>query len=274
MRLKEIFHSEKASALLALNGLGSFESLWKVDGRFIEEPNYGRGGRSGIILCEIRRADGQPLKIIIKRQENHTFRSLLHPLRGTPTFFREYKNICRLEKRGIPVPEILFYGERRTYANIQAVLAVLFLEEYRSLDDIFRDQCEGNSPELKEIIDSVATIVAQVHSFRFQHSCLYGKHIFVKTGKNGSADVRLIDLEKMHFGLSRFSIAVHDLGALFRHTPWPGDSWRLFLQSYLSKSVLESQEKRLYQALGETIEKKKVRRNPHEHKKGNKAHRP
>ncbi|MDP2861956.1 MAG: lipopolysaccharide kinase InaA family protein [Desulfobacterales bacterium] len=257
MRLREIFHSEKTRDLLAHNGLGSFESLWKVDGRFIEEPNYGRGGRSGIILCEIRRADGQPLKIIIKRQENHAFRSLLHPLMGAPTFFREYKNIRRLEKRGIPAPEILFYGERMVYGNIQAVLAVRFLEGYRSLDEIFSDPGERNNQKLKEIIDSVATIVAQVHSSRLQHGCLYGKHIFIKVSEIGSPDVRLIDLEKMRLRLSRFSIAIHDLGALFRRAKWPGDSWKLFLQSYLIKAGLESKEKRLYKALGEKIEKSK-----------------
>jgi len=113
MKLKEIFHSENERELLALNGLGSFESLWDLKGHFIEEPNYCRGGWSGIVLHEIRLQNGQPLKIIIKRQENHTFRSLLHPLKGTPNFFREYKNICRLEKHNVPTLQPLFYGERK-----------------------------------------------------------------------------------------------------------------------------------------------------------------
>ena len=257
MKLREIFHSEKARDLLAHNSLGSFESFWKAGGQFIEEPNYERGGWSGIILHEIRLQNGQPLKIVIKRQENHAFKSLLHPLRGTPTFFREYRNICRLEKRKIPTLQPLFYGERQVKGKVQSVLVVRFLNGYRNLDDLLMEAGENENFDLKSIIDPVAGMAAKIHSFRFQHSCLYGKHIFVKTEKNGSADVRLIDLEKMHFGLSRFSVAVHDLGALFRRAPWPGDSWKLFLQSYLSKAGMESKEKRFYKALGDKIEKKR-----------------
>ncbi len=257
MKLKEIFHSENERELLAHNGLDSFESLWDLEGHFIEEPNYRRGGRSGIVLHEIRLQNGQPLKIIIKRQENHAFRSLLHPLRGTPTFFREYKNICRLEKHNIPTLQPLFYGERKINGKMQAILVVRFLKGYRNLDDLLTEAGKNENFDLKSIIDPVAGMTAKIHFFRFQHGCLYGKHIFVKTEIDGSADVRLIDLEKMHSGLSRFSVAVHDLGALFRHAPWPGDSWRFFLQSYLSKAGMESMEKRLYEALGEKIEKKK-----------------
>ncbi|MBU2621555.1 MAG: lipopolysaccharide kinase InaA family protein [Proteobacteria bacterium] len=257
MKLKEIFHSENERELLALNGLGSFESLWDLKGHFIEEPNYRRGGWSGIVLHEIRLQNGQPLKIIIKRQENHTFRSLLHPLRGTPTFSREYKNICRLEKRNIPTLQPLFYGERKLKGKAQAVLVVCFLNGYRNLDDLLTEAGKNENFDIKSIIGPVADMIAKIHFFRFQHSCLYGKHVFVKTEKNGSADVRLIDLEKMHFGLSSFSVAVHDLGALFRHAPWPGDSWKLFLQSYLSKAGMESKEKRLCKALGEKIGKKR-----------------
>lgn len=256
MKLIEIFHSEKNRELLSYNELGSFQSLWEVKGLFIEDPNFCRGGWSGIVLHEIRLQNGKPLKIIIKRQENHAFRSILHPLRGTPTFFREYKNICRLEKCNIPTLQPLFYGERTAKDNMQAILAVRFLEGYRNLDDVLTGAYGKETAELKDITDPVAGMVAQVHSFRLQHSCLYGKHIFVKPAGNGPADVRLIDLEKMHSGLSRFSVAVHDLGALFRHAPWPGDSWKLFLQSYIIKAALESKEKRLYKELVEKIEKK------------------
>jgi len=146
--------------------------------------------------------------------------------------------------------------------NIKTVLGagclvVRFLNGYWNLDDLLTEAGKNENFDLKSTVDPVAGMTAKIHSFRFQHNCLYGKHIFVKTEKNGSADIRLIDLEKMHSGLSRFSVAVHDLGSLFRHAPWPGDSWRLFLQSYLIKAGLESKEKRLYKALGEKIEKKK-----------------
>ena len=253
MKLREIFHSEETRDLLSHNGFGSFELLWKVDGQFIEEPNYERGGWSGTILHEIRLQNGQPLKTIIKRQENHTHKSLMHPVRGAPTLFREYSNICRLEKFGIPTLEPLYFGERREGGKIQAVLVIRFLEEYRNLDVVLNEADKNEVCVQNSIIDSVAGMIARVHSHRLQHSCLYGKHVFVKTAKGEPPDIRLIDLEKMHSGFSSFSVAVHDLGALFRHSRWPGDSWRLFLQSYLSKAGLESKGQRLFRALDKKV---------------------
>jgi len=61
----------------------------------------------------------------------------------------------------------------------------------------------------------------------------------------------------MHLGLSRFSVAVHDLGALFRHSRWPeDDTWNLFIESYLSKTGLDRKAKKLYKALDKKIGKK------------------
>ncbi len=257
MKLKEFFHYEENREILLHNRIGSFRELWEIKSDFIEDPNYRRGGWSGIILHEIKLQNGQPLKIVIKRQENHTFRSLLHPLRGAPTLFREYKNICRLEKYGIPTLEPLYYGERRAGRNIQAVLVIRFFEEYRNLDEVLKETGENEVPGLNSIIDSVAEMTAQVHSRRLQHSCLYGKHIFVKTEKEVPPDIRLIDLEKMHYGLSRFSVAVHDLSALFRHSQWPGDNiWNLFIKSYLSKAGLGIKGKKLFKALEKKMKQK------------------
>jgi tRNA A-37 threonylcarbamoyl transferase component Bud32 len=254
MKLKEIFHSEKMRDLLSYNGLNSFESLWKVDGPFVEAPNFERGGWSGIILHEIKLQNRQPLKIVIKRQENHTYKSIMHPFRNTPTLSREYNNIRRLENFGVPTLEPLYYGERRAGGNIQAVLVIRFLEEYRNLDKIFKEAGENGVFGLNSIFDAVAGMVAKIHSHRFQHGCLYGKHIFVKTEKETSPDVKLIDLEKMHLRLSRFSIAVHDLSALFRHTRWPGnDIWSLFVETYLIKAGLEKKREKFYSALDKKI---------------------
>lgn len=272
MKLKEFFHSGNDREILLHNSIASFEELWKLKSEFIEDPNYRRGGWSGIILHKISLQNGQPGKIVIKRQENHTFRSLLHPLRGAPTLSREYNNICLLDKHGIPTLEPLYYGERRAGRKIQAVLVIRFLEEYRNLDEVLKEAGENEVSGINTIIDSVAEMVAKVHSHRFQHSCLYGKHIFVKTGKEIPPDIRLIDLEKMHLGLSPFSVAVHDISALFRHSKWPEAIWNLFIESYLSNTGLGIKKKRLLKALDKKIEKKisrEILKRPASERKGN-----
>jgi hypothetical protein len=257
MKPKEIFHSEEDRKLLSLNSIGSIELLWSIEGRFMEELNYRRGGWSGIVLHEIRLQNGQPQRIIIKRQENHTFRSFSRPIKGIPTFWREYRNIRRLQTLGIPTIHPLFYGERESKGNIQAVMAVRFLEGYKSFDEILAEKNTNAHLDLINIINPAAMMAAKIHSLRIQHGCLYGKHVFVKPAMNSPADVRFIDLEKMHSGLSCYSVAIHDLSALFRHAPWTDDSWNLFLEAYINNSSIKKREKEFREALEE---KKRIKK--------------
>jgi hypothetical protein len=61
----------------------------------------------------------------------------------------------------------------------------------------------------------------------------------------------------MHFGLSRFLIAVHDLSALYRHSRWPeNDMWKVFVETYLEKARLEKKRERFYSALDRKIGEK------------------
>ena len=261
MTLKELFHSEEDREILAYNGFSSFDAFWEAKGHSIEKPNYRRGGWSGIILHELRLQNGLSLKIIVKRQENHNFTSFLHPVKGVPTFFREYKNICRLERNRIPTVQPLYYGERRVNGNIQAVLAVRFLEGYRNLDEVLTEAGAKDASMLVPVFDSVAGMIVQIHSRRIQYSSLYGKHVFVKTGTQGPPDVRLIDLEKMHLGLFRSLITVHDLAVFIRRTAWPGEEIRdLFLKVFLSKAGLAGKEARFHKAIRKKIEKKRKTR--------------
>ena len=61
-----------------------------------------------------------------------------------------------------------------------------------------------------------ALACARLHHHRLQHSCLYGKHLFVRRSPAAGpdyqeADVRFIDLEKLRLGLSRERVSAHDL---------------------------------------------------------------
>ena len=70
-----------------------------------------------------------------------------------------------------------------------------------------------------------------MHQGRWQHGCLYAKHVFVKVASDG-VEVALLDLEKSRRRLSRQRAARHDLRQLRRHSPWSDGDWQLLLQGY------------------------------------------
>jgi hypothetical protein len=104
---------------------------------------------------------------------------------------------------------------------------------------IFELNQESPSALRQSVITGVAQACARLHHHRLQHSCLYGKHLFVncRPAPNDSRvqedDVRFIDLEKLRRGFSRQSVGAHDLDQLMRHTPGLGERDReTFLAAY------------------------------------------
>jgi hypothetical protein len=68
-----------------------------------------------------------------------------------------------------------------------------------------------------------------MHKGRWQHGCLYAKHIFVRvTGEDETAEVEvaLLDLEKSRRRLSSTLAAVHDMKQLRRHSSWSPTDWQ------------------------------------------------
>ncbi len=218
--------------LLRQNQMVSFDKIWNLPKDWFEEPNIRRNGWSGVSLHTLNNMNTKPLRIVIKRQENHQFRSIMHPL-GRPTFYKEYKNIMALEKRNIPSLKAIYYGERRIDSRYQAILITLVLENYLSLNDLGKNDKRLNP----EIVTKLARLVRTFHDAGFQHRSLYGKHILVKTdGTSGNhPDIRLIDLEKMRRGLTTSTKRSRDVSQLIRHSEsLSKEDIKLFLHSYLT----------------------------------------
>jgi hypothetical protein len=94
MKARDLFPDQAAREQLTASHLADFEALWSVSTDWHEAPNERRGGWSGVSRHVL--ADGSA--IFLKRQENHLCRTLRHPIRGIPTFYREYRNILRLQR--------------------------------------------------------------------------------------------------------------------------------------------------------------------------------
>lgn len=214
----ELFISPDYQDLLLRHGLNTFTGFWDLPYNWVEDPNERRKGWSGASFHTINDEKGGTFSLFVKRQENHNYRSLAHPLRGRPTFLREFFNIRRAERAGIPTVEPVFYGQRLKDGKSQAVLAMVTLEGYRELNSLFEDP--SLTPPLRQaILHQTADLVWSMHNHRLQHRSLSGKHILVRVVENNSFDMRIIDLEQMRCIWRPVNSPARDLEKFIRHTP-------------------------------------------------------
>lgn len=210
-------------AILDLNGLADFDALWNRDADLWHEaPNQRRGGWSGVVKTGLKTPDGGVAWVFIKRQENHGYRGLRHGFCQASTFEREFYNIQRFRRWGIPTLEPVFFQQTRVEGQLRAILVTVSLEGYVDLDHPGIHPGVLTPERRQKLFDSVATTVRALHARRLQHGSLYSKHILVKETLNGTFDVRLIDLEKVRARLTRRGAEVRDYYAFQRRLAgWP-----------------------------------------------------
>ncbi len=254
---------------LRRNRLDRFEQLWALDTGWVEEPNRRRGGWSGVMRHQLKRANGDIAPVFIKRQSNHVYRSWQHPFRGEPTFAREMYNILRFKSKGIPVLEPVYFAMRKVHGEQRAILVTEELAGYSPLELLqqrWQQESDRNDRMVKlELIKQLAPVVRKMNSARLQHGCLYPKHVFVlveenrETGLKEIGDIRLVDLEKARLRLRANSCTRRDLGTLNRYSHGVNRGDRLrFLQTYLQESQLGSEGRRLWQYLARSEEAKRL----------------
>lgn len=228
--------------ILEYNGLASFEPLWSLERDWYEEPNYRRHGWSGVSRHVLKTPEGGSLAVFIKRQQNHNFKSLLHPLGGLPTAYREYKNLCRLKRYGLPCPDLVFYGHRNAGGQWQAILVTRSLAGYRPLEDCL-DSIQSDDVGVRgALLASVAETLSRIHRRHLRHGSLYAKHILVQDRNQGGPSHEacrfhsvVIDLERMRTHFPLFRLALCDLGQLYRRWRRGEGDWEAFADCYLAR---------------------------------------
>lgn len=211
-----------------------FDYYWAQRGDWVEEPNVRRGGESGVQRIVGR--DGQLL--YAKRQTGHIYRSWLHPF-GRPTVLRELDALTGVSKLGVRVPQIIFCGAQPDPQHKwRALLVTKSLDGFQELEQWLaaaggRDQC--GDVVYEKVLKDLAENLARMHKGRWQHSCIYIKHVFVRiTGEGESAqvEVALIDLEKCRQRLTPYRAAQHDMKQLRRHSSFRDADWKKLVYFY------------------------------------------
>ncbi|WP_239482143.1 lipopolysaccharide kinase InaA family protein [Zestomonas insulae] len=214
---------------------GSFGFWWQQDGQWVEEPNARRGGASGVKRLALA---GFPL-LYAKRQVGHTYRSLRYPL-GRPTVLREQEALQAFATLGIGVPQVVFCAaERSADSRWRALLVTEALDGFQDLDQWYASGGAaryGQDAHL-ELLQALGGLLARLHLARWQHGCLYAKHVFVRLAAPHAAgqprvQLALLDLEKSRRRLSARRAARHDLRQLRRHSSLDATDWQQLIYGY------------------------------------------
>lgn len=242
-------------AALQKQHLATFDQIWDYPIRWIDTPNQNRGGWSGVGCVDVLFND-KTVTLFVKKQQNHTTRTLLHPIKGEPTFAKEFKVIQHLDAEHVGVPKVVFFAQRTVPAGQQAVLVTENLGGYQSLDVFSERKVSMLLLQQRKLLTSVAKAVRGMHRSGFQHRSLYAKHIFVKP--NGfSFDVVMIDFEKARFMVFPFVQSLSDLVTLnYRTLGWSRGSRLFFFKQYFGLTSLKCVMKWLVRYLVQQTTKK------------------
>lgn len=215
------------------NGDRGFDYFWSQHGEWVEEPNVRRGGESGV--QRIHDSNGELL--YAKRQTGHIYRSWLHPL-GRPTVLRERDALTGLKALNVRVPQMVFCGAQRDPEHQwRALLVTQALEGFDEIENWYKAGGRERYGEKvhEQILQDLADNLARMHKGRWQHSCLYIKHVFVRVigeGEQARGEVALLDLEKCRQRLTAHQAAQHDIKQLRRHSSFSEADWKKFIYFY------------------------------------------
>ena len=227
------FIAEADRELLVRNGLADFDALWELTLQAVDEPNVERGGWSSVF-----RLDLDETSFYLKRQSNHLTRSFSHPF-GEPTFAREFRNIQRYQKLGIPTLEASFFGCRQVEREQRAVLMTRALDEWDDLESWLDKWSTLDQAKRKGILSATGQLANRLHRSGQVHGCFYPKHIFLQEQPSGWR-ARLIDLEKTRPLLLGRRDRIKDLEPLLRRAPcWSEDDINRLLAAYLHGNETE-----------------------------------
>jgi len=249
------YWNDQWQEIFSANKLDSFDAIWNLDTEWFEEPNIRRGGWSGVIKVDLDTPEGKTT-VFIKRQENHISKTLFHPVRGILTFEREFKNILRMQKRNLPIMELVFFAKRIVDGNQQAILITKSLSDYIPLESerfLSSGDLIKNDVHKEKLLAAVAGTLRLIHQNHFQHNCLYLKHIFVKP-VGDTWDIKIIDLEKLKWRICKRDAVVRDLYTLYRHAHgWSAKDHVKLFQAYVQEQKLSTKSRKLWRTIENKI---------------------
>jgi hypothetical protein len=234
-----LFLSSQYQSALSSNQFGDFESIWASEIKWFEEPNHRRGGWSGVGRINLSRDHVSFLNIFVKKQQNHGRLTWRHPIKGEPTFRREFQRLKFLELNRFAAPKVVFYGESVVNGEQRAILVTVALDDFQSFEEVLNGWWMSASRQQQNLlIQKIAVELRRFHDLGLVHRALYPKHVFIKNADH-NPEIALIDLEKARFNFFGAYRTFFDLAALNRHSAKLRLSQRMdFFKRYLGTEKL------------------------------------
>lgn len=209
--------------------LDRFDRWWTHALDWVDEPNTGRGGWSGVGTLTLISQE-KKVTLFVKRQVNHVKRTWRYPL-GQPTCQIEYTWLKRFHECGLPTLEPVYCATCTDAEGSKAVLATVGLSEFAELSAL--SPASLPRPAKHVLISAVADVLRRMHAQRIQHGCFFPKHVFYRFSAEAIPEVRLIDLEKCAYRPFAIQCAMRDLDSFNRHAPgWSNTDRLRFLLAY------------------------------------------
>lgn len=251
---------------LKKQGLNHFDALWTLDADWFEPPNLRRGGWSGVSRIEIIVPGRGSIGLFLKRQENHCSKTWQHPFSGIATLEKEFHNILQFHKHKIPTVDPIYFAKRTVQGKVQAILITEELSGYQPLASLATSEVTQAPLSRQQLLQKVADVIQTMHAHHFQHNCLYLKHLFAKQ-KNGCWSVKIIDLEKTKYRVSKKQVLLRDLGTLHRRTAahWTNSDRIILLRAYMGEEKLSNHSKKIAQKIAKTVTIKNNRTKARQH---------
>lgn len=174
-----------------------------------------RRGRKG--YSAIRLVSSDAGKVFVKSQKDYTCRPAWRGFRKTPTLTREYRALNAFKALHICVPDIVYFKEENTTAE-------LALAEISNAVPL--DQALAETTKVRTVLETLANLVGKIHRHGWTHGSLRPEHILVR-----GTDIFLIDLEKARPGGKNRQR--QDVDRLCRSIDFmPKDDFDFFKQAY------------------------------------------
>lgn len=252
--MKSFIHPQWQS-ILSYNHLEGFEKIWDLPKNWIDDINKRGKGWSGVSIFPLQTKSLEVQYIYIKRQQNYVRR--YRP--SMPVLEQEFNNIKRLHRLNIPTLTPIYFGKQKTKAGLQAILITEELQGFQSLGDWYHHWEKNGWPSYKQqtpIIQTMASIIKQLHQAGLIHGCLYPKHIFLSLA-NGVPEIKFIDLEKCRFWPLSKNRTIRDLSTLAYHSKGFSKTQKMrFLLAYLNKNTIDNNVRQLIHKMKKRLQRK------------------
>lgn len=220
---------------------------------WFEEPNYRRGGWSGVARIELKLPLGGKVGVFLKRQQDHVMRTLRHPFKGMPTFAREFDYIREFQQRDIPTLDVVFFEQWKEKGHQRAILMTEELAAYTPLsaeEYAMNAKILSAEKQKTDLFIKLAELMKSMHKHNFQHNGFYAKHVFARRLTGVGFDLRVIDLEQVKKKWFKKQAICRDLDTLMRrNNGWSDDDKLEFLKIYQDENTLSRRSKKLWAEL-------------------------